>query len=351
MNQKSKDLSKDIILDGARVIVTGGAGFIGSHLVDELLKNPKLKCITVVDNFVNGCHENLEMASKDERLSIVEADIRNMEQVSDFMRHHDVVFNLACLGVRHSIHNPIENHQVNASGTLNLLQTAHEQGIRRFIHISSSEVFGTAKYVPMDESHPTFPETVYGGAKLAGEAYARAYYRTYGTPVVIARPFNTYGTRSHYEGDSGEIIPRSIVKALNGEPPVIFGSGIQTRDFMHVSDTVSGLVQIANCDDAVGQTINFGTGQEVTMKEVCQLIGRATGNNIAPRFLASRPGDVGRLCVDSTLIRELVGFKPKTNFVDGITELVHWFRRQSTSPAEMLAQVHDTNWDAGVGVR
>ena len=169
------------------------------------------------------------------------------------------MFHLACLGVRHSLHDPIENHRVNADGTLVLLQAALQAEVSMFVHVSSSEVFGTAQYAPMDEQHPTWPETVYGAGKLAGEASARAHFRTYGMPVVVARPFNTYGTRSHFEGDSGEVIPRTIVRALCGRPALVYGDGTQTRDFMHVSDTVAGLVALASAR-AVGRTVNLGSG-------------------------------------------------------------------------------------------
>ncbi|KAA0977679.1 NAD-dependent epimerase/dehydratase family protein [Paeniglutamicibacter gangotriensis] len=336
------------IYDDARVVVTGGAGFIGSHLVDAVLKHQGVSGVTVIDDFVNGRRENLATAKQDSRLRIVDGDIRDSSMLSEVICSGDIVFHLACLGVRHSIHSPLDNHSVNAGGTLQLLQVARERRVSRFVHVSSSEVFGTARYVPMDEEHPTFPETVYGGAKLAGEAYARAYYRTYDMPVVVVRPFNTYGPRSHYEGDSGEIIPRSIVKALNGQAPVIFGDGLQTRDFMHVSDTVAGLVAIADCDPALGETINFGTGQEITMRRLCESIIQATGADLTPRFLQARPGDVGRLCVDSALIRKLIGFEPRTNFEEGITDLVQWFRQQALSPEEMLRAVEDTNWNATV---
>lgn len=342
-------VARQDIFDGARVIVTGGAGFIGSHLVDELLKLPQVSEVAVIDNFVNGRMENLEQAAIDPRLSIFEGDVRDGALLEQTISAQDVVFHLACLGVRHSIHSPMENHEVNAEGTLRLLQTSRDAGVRRFIHVSSSEVFGTAQYVPMSEDHPTLPETVYGGSKLAGEAYARAYFRTYGMPVVVARPFNTYGPRSHYEGDSGEIIPRSIVKALAGQPPVIFGDGLQTRDFMHVSDTVKGLVALAQCDAAVGRTVNFGTGREVTMREVCELISVAVGGGMKPRFLPSRPGDVGRLCVDSTLFQELLGFAPSTALEGGITALVEWFRNTPLDAQTMSQSIADTNWEpAGV---
>lgn len=341
-----KALSSQFQLSGADVLVTGGAGFIGSHLVDALLEADVAR-VRVVDNLVNGRVENLDAALGDPRCELWVTDIRDEDDVASLLSGVDVVFHLACLGVRHSLHDPIENHAVNADGTLRLLQAARAAGVSRFVHVSSSEVFGTAQTVPMDERHPTWPETVYGASKLAGEAYARAHFRTYGMPVVVARPFNTYGPRSHFEGDSGEVIPRTIVRALCSEPALVFGDGSQTRDFMHVSDTAAGLIALASCDAAVGRTVNLGSGSETTINDLVEAIRGAVGGKVPPAVhLEDRPGDVGRLLVDSTLMRTLTGFEPQVRFEDGIKDLVSWFATLPESPAEMLAQIEDRNWVA-----
>ena len=211
-------------LTGAKVLVTGGAGFIGSHLVDRALADGAAE-VHIVDTLVNGREENLASALASGRAELHVEDVCDPVSMEQRTRAADVVFHLACLGVRHSLHDPIENHRVNADGTLVLLQAALQAEVSMFVHVSSSEVFGTAQYAPMDEQHPTWPETVYGAGKLAGEASARAHFRTYGMPVVVARPFNTYGTRSHFEGDSGEVIPRTIVRALCGRPALVYGDG------------------------------------------------------------------------------------------------------------------------------
>lgn len=341
-------------LQGARVLVTGGAGFIGSHLVDRLLAHTEVAQVRVLDNLVNGSEKNLEDWHDDPRMILQVGDIRDESALATAMADSDVVFHLACLGVRHSLHEPVENHAVNASGTLALLQMARSRGVRCFIHVSSSEVFGTAQFVPMDEQHPTWPETVYGGSKLAGEAYARAFHSTYGFPVIVARPFNTYGPRSHFEGDSGEMIPRTMVRLLNGERPLIFGDGEQTRDFMHVRDTARGLVALAQCPQAVGRTINLGAGSEISMNKLCEVIAAAVGRpELTALHLSDRPGDVRRLIVDASLMRSLTGFVPEVSFAAGIENLVSWFKDGGTSPLEMLAQVAERNWAQGeaAGVR
>ena len=217
----------------ARVLVTGGAGFIGSEVVYQLaIEGAK---VVTVDSLVNGHRQNLE-GLPESQVELVVADIRDTQQMAQTMRGVDIVFHLACLGVRHSIHSPRENHEVNATATLGLLREARAAAVKRFVHVSSSEVYGTALWVPMTEEHPTYPETVYGASKLGGECYTRAFYRTYGYPTVVVRPFNTYGPRSHHEGDSGEVIPKLMLRCIAGRPVVAFGDGNQTRDFTYVSD-------------------------------------------------------------------------------------------------------------------
>src|SRR5262245_56103374 len=213
-------------LQGKNILVTGGAGFIGSHLVDQLAD-----CnVRVLDDLSTGREDNLATARRQGKVEFIRGDIRDRELVADLLSGTDVVFHLACRGVRHSIGNPLESHEVNAEGTLVLLQESRRVKVERFVHVSSSEVYGTSRYAPMDENHPTFPETVYGAAKLAGDAYARAYHQTYDLPTIVVRPFNNFGPRSHHEGDCGEVIPRFAVWALNCERPIIFGDGTQTRD-------------------------------------------------------------------------------------------------------------------------
>ncbi|MFD1719763.1 dTDP-glucose 4,6-dehydratase [Georgenia deserti] len=333
-------------LSGARVVVTGGAGFIGSHLVDELVERRGAARVTVVDSLVNGSRANLAQWSEDPRVHVVEADVRS-DSALRTLEDADVVFHLACLGVRHSLHDPVTNHEVNATATLTLLERARLCDVRRLVHVSSSEVFGTAQHVPMDERHPTWPETVYGAAKLAGEAYARAAYRTHGFDVIVVRPFNTYGPRSHFEGDSGEVIPRTIVRNLCGLPALIYGDGRQTRDFMHVRDTARGLATLAECDAAVGRTVNFGSGREISIADLAEIVARATDKpGLRARHLQARPGDVRRLLVDDSLMRRLTGFSPAVAFEAGVADLVRWFRDRPVSPDEMLARIEDRNWVA-----
>lgn len=333
-------------LAGKQILVTGGAGFIGSHLVDRLLEEP-VAGVRVLDNLSNGRRQNLPALGKDPRLTLLEGDIADRSTVANACRGIDVVVHLACLGVRHSLIAPMENHRVNAEGTLGLLLASRDAGVARLVHVSSSEVFGTAQAASIDETHPTWPETVYGGSKLAGEAYSRAFFRTYGLPTVVVRPFNTYGPRSHYEGDCGEVIPRTIARALCGLPPIVFGDGEQTRDFLHVQDTVRAIVALVGSDAALGQTVNVGYGEEISIRSLCRLIADAAGRPDLPlEHQDPRPGDVRRLRVDNSCIDALVGFRPAIRLEDGIRELVAAFRDDYPDPSVMLDKMIERNWES-----
>lgn len=336
-------------LDGANVLVTGGAGFIGSHLVDALL-DTGVAHIRVVDNLATGSRKNLEGALRDPRVHLAEHDARDHAAMARAVDGVDVVFHLACLGVRHSLHDPRENHDVNATMTLDLLELARHRGVGRFVHVSSSEVYGSAQYAPMDEGHPTFPETVYGGAKLAGEAYARAAFRTHGFPVTVVRPFNAYGPRSHFEGDSGEVLPRTIVRVLAGEPPIIYGDGEQSRDFTHVTDTARAIIALAESDASIGLTVNVGAGRDVSINALADIVRAVAGReDLDVLRLDPRPGDVRRLLAESSLLGRLTGFVPRVPFDEGVRELVEVMREGGTPAAEMLAQVAERNWAVGAG--
>lgn len=325
----------------ARVLVTGGAGFIGSELVRQLLDRGD--DVVVVDNFVNGSRANLPAGQP--RLSVADADIRDLAAVTPLLAGTAVVYHLACLGVRHSVHAPDENHAVNATGTLGLLGASRAAGVGRFVYVSSSEVYGTAMHVPMTELHPTFPCTVYGGSKLAGESYARAFHRTYGYDTVVVRPFNTYGPRSHHEGDSGEVIPKFLLRCLAGKPMVIFGDGMQTRDFTYVSDSARGIVLAGNHPDAVGRTINLGFGSETTIAALAGIVSKAAGRpDAAVERVEGRPGDVLRLYADMTQARELLGYQPSITLEDGLGRLLAWYREQGVDPATLLEREVVRNW-------
>ena len=324
-------------------IVTGGAGFIGSELVRQLLESGAR--VVVIDNLINGTRANLA-GLPPERVTLLEHDIRDASAYATLLREADVVYHLACLGVRHSVHSPVENHEVNATATLRLLEASRGAGVPKFVYVSSSEVYGSARWAPMNEDHPTFPSTVYGGAKLAGEAYTRAFHRTYAYATVVVRPFNTYGPRSHHEGDSGEVIPKFLLRCLAGKPMVIFGDGTQTRDFTYVSDSARGIMLAGTRDAAVGRTINLGSGHEVTINDLAGAVAQTTGRRDAQVVHDDpRPGDVLRLCADMSQARDLLGYATRIPLGEGLTHLLDWYRAQGASPDELLRNEVVRNWD------
>lgn len=329
-------------LQGKKVLITGGAGFIGSELAHQLAAAGSE--VIVVDNLVNGKRENLQdILSGNVRLEV--ADIRDIEKMRSLINGVDILFHLACLGVRHSIHSPRENHDVNGTATLDLLALSRDANVGRFVYVSSSEIYGTAVEVPMTEECPPFPHTVYGASKLAGDCYTRAYCKTYGFPTVVVRPFNSFGPRSHHEGDSGEVIPKFLLRGMAGLPMIIFGDGQQTRDFTHVTDTARGIILAGTSEKAIGETINLGYGREITINELASEVRSLLSKPNAPiEFIEPRPGDVLRLYADSSKAKSLLDYEPHFTLKMGLDNLKKWYEELNVDPAELLKNERVRNW-------
>lgn len=325
-----------------KILVTGGAGFIGSHLTDALLEEGHE--VTVMDNLVNGKLENLSEANKYETFKFVEDDILDPTICQQLSQEKDVVYHLACLGVRHSIHSPFENHQVNAEGTLNLLQAARSNNVKKFFYISSSEVYGKVKSFPITENDVPEPITVYGSSKLVGEHYSKSFYECYKLDTTVLRIFNNYGPRAHYEGDAGEVIPRTIVKLLYGEKPIIFGDGSVTRDFFYVKDTAKLLCSLLNSSNITAETINIGTGEEITIKHLIEsLIELMPAYKQIIDYKADRPADVPRLWVDNRKMKDSINFTAGYSFEEGLKETIEFYTTLMQEK-NLLEEVEDINW-------
>ena len=327
-----------------RVLVTGGAGFIGSHLVDRLVGEGN--AVTVLDDLSSGARENLTDALRDGDVRLMVGSILDPATVGAAMEGCDVVFHLAVKCVRSSIGKPLENHHINATGTLLLLEEARRRRISRFVYCSSSEIYGNSGAGRLTEETLPQPVTVYGAGKLAGEHYTKAYFQTYGLPAVVVRPFNTYGPREHERGMSAEVIPRFIGRVLNGLPPVIFGSGNAGRDFTYVTETVTGLALAAHCDALIGNVVNIAYGRMITVAEIAQAVAVQCGRpELKPMHIGARPGDVQTLRADTTLAKNALGFSAQIAFEEGLTRYIEWFRPRHPDVSELL-ETDVRNWSA-----
>lgn len=324
------------------ILVTGGAGFIGSHLTDKLLSLGHK--VSVLDNLVNGKERNLEEARTSSNFTFIKGDILDKATCDAATKNTDVVYHLACLGVRHSLHDPFENHRVNAEGSLNMLESALKNKVKRFFYISTSEIYGDIKQFPIDENGVPFPKTVYGASKLAGENYAYSYYKCFGMDATVLRIFNNFGPRAHYEGDAGEIIPRSIVNLLYGKAPMIFGDGSITRDFFYVKDTAAALSGLLDIEGLTGQIINIGTGEEITMKVLLEKVIGLMGLGLKIDYLEDRPADVPRLWVNPGKFKKITGFQSAYTFEEGLKETIQYYKTLATGK-NLAGEIAVKNWE------
>jgi UDP-glucose 4-epimerase len=330
-------------INGLKAVVTGGAGFIGSHLVDALLE--KENEVVVIDDFTSGKRENLAHHKDNANLKIIEGDIRNRDFIFETLKSADIVYHLAVRCLRLSLKDPVTNHDVNVGGTLNLLMASLENKIKRFVYVSSSEAYGTAAKAPMDEEHPLNPMTVYGATKAAGELYTLAYLRTYKMDTMVVRPFNTYGPRSHFEGAYGEVIPKFVIRVLNGLQPIIFGDGTQTRDFTYVTDTVKGMIVASECDKMIGECVNVARGVEVSISDIARIIiNKLERNDLQPVYEIDRPGDVLRHFANVQKAKNLFGYVADIDIDAGIDKYIKWFTSQGYDYKTLINKDKVFNW-------
>jgi NAD dependent epimerase/dehydratase len=313
---------------GRQVLVTGAGGFIGSHLA-ELLARGGANVRAFVRYTSRGDHGWLDDADPEvaQAIEVFRGDLANPEAVSNAMQGCEVVFHLgALIPIPYSYRHPREFVSANVEGTLNVLEAARRGEHARIVHTSTSEVYGTAQTVPIDEEHRLHPQSPYAASKVAADQLALSFQRSFGTPVVVVRPFNTYGPRQ----SARAVIPTIVTQALARET-VELGATTPTRDFLYVEDTARGMVRCAEAEGVVGEVINLGTGTEVSIAEVAERVMRLLGRDVPVELdenrLRPQDSEVERLVANTTKARELLGWEPSVELDEGLQRTVDWLTR------------------------
>jgi UDP-glucose 4-epimerase len=313
-------------LAGTSVVVIGGAGFIGSHLVDRIVDEEPGR-LTVVDNLFLGREENLAAARRRfDALRFIEQDATDLEALEAILRdvEAEVVFNLAVVPLPASLERPRWSVMQNVALATVPCELLRLGRFRTLIHVSSSEAYGSAAYVPMDEAHPAVPSTPYAASKLAGDQVVLSYWHTFGLDAAIIRPFNNFGPRQN-AGSYAGIIPIVVDRATRGEPIEIHGDGKQTRDFVFVRDTADAAVRLFAAAGARGRVVNIASGREVSVNELVATMLDVLGADVEVRHVEPRPGDVRRHLASVDLARDLIGYRPRTSLRDGLAETIAWY--------------------------
>lgn len=311
-----------------KVLVTGADGFIGSHLVELLLeKGYQVRALSQYNSFNDWGW--LEQITPGSNLEIVSGDIRDSHFCKVITKSIDIVFHLAALiAIPYSYVAPDSYVDTNVKGTLNICQAAKENKIQRVIVTSTSEVYGTARYVPIDEKHPKQAQSPYSATKIAADAMALSFYNAFELPVVIARPFNTYGPRQ----SARAIIPTIITQIADGAKEIKLGDLTPTRDFNYVKDTCKGFIELARCDEAIGEEVNISSNYEISMRDTLELIARLMDSDVTfvedKQRLRPNKSEVFRLWGDNSKIKSLTGFTPSYSLEEGMKETIGWFSKK-----------------------
>jgi len=296
-------------------LVTGGAGFIGSHLVERLLEEGWR--VRVLDDRSTGSLQNL--AAVERRIELRAGDIRDPESCREAARGVEALFHLAAIAsVARSVRDPLATHDVNVAGTLNLLMAARDAGVRRFVFSSSASVYGNAVAVPTAEDAPLSPQSPYASGKACGELYCRNFHALYGLETVILRYFNVFGPRQSADSGYAAVIPHFTYASLSGERPIVYGDGRQTRDFVYVANVAEANLCAATAPGAAGRAFNISGGRGVSLLALLEEIQRITGRRLEPEFRGSRPGDVRHSLADITQARRELRYEPSLSLEAGL---------------------------------
>jgi UDP-glucose 4-epimerase len=309
-------------MKGKRILVTGGAGFIGSNLVGELVRSRNE--VTVLDNFTSGYRKNLEPFSN---VRIIEGDVRDKNVVEEAVRGNEVIFHIAAsVGNKRSIDDPLSDAEINVMGTLNVLESARKCGVRKIITSSSAAIFGELKTIPIKEDHPAEPDTPYGCTKLCEEKLCLAYSKLYPMEIICLRYFNVYGPNQRYDA-YGNAIPIFVFRMLQGKPLVIYGNGEQTRDFVHVEDVVRANILAAESNGISG-AFNIASGTRIIVNSLVRIITKDRGTSCRIEYTDKRPGDVLHSLADISLAQKTFSYTPSVGIEKGIKEYIAWAKQE-----------------------
>lgn len=318
-------------IKGKNVLITGGAGFIGSHLADQLLKSEVGK-VVIVDNFFLGKMSNLKNATNNyDNIVIYRDDARNFGAMQAIIEKEEVeiVYNLATIALNYSFFNPFDAYMVNVEIANTLLELQKLGQFKTLIHSSSSEAYGTALYSPMDENHPLNPTTPYAAGKAAADLMVQSFYNVLDLDIAIIRPFNNYGPRQN-DKQLAAIIPLTARRIQNGERPIIEGTGNQTRDFIYVEDTARAFIMAYENEKSRGKIINLGSGIETPIKDLISKICDFFDYQGDIDFRPERKADVNRLCASASLAKEILKFEPRINLQEGLKLTLEWYNSQES---------------------
>ena len=309
-----------------RMLITGGAGFIGSHLCDKYVGEGHT--VLCLDNFMSGNLTNVRHLLDCRNFKLISGDVRDCDLLEKIAREIDVIFHLAAqIHVDRSYIEPRLTYDINVLGTQNVLEAARLHDVPRVIVASTSEVYGSALYAPIDEKHPLNAPHPYGASKIAADRMCYAYVQTYGMNVSVLRLFNVFGPRQRDTGYGG-VISLFTRRVLSGIPPIIFGDGRQTRDYTFIEDAVSAYDAVLRHPDSISEPVNFGTGKEVSIREIAYAIIEIAGKKdlVKPAYVSARPGEVKRLICNPGRAAELLGWAPGYDFRRGLESFVEWYR-------------------------
>jgi UDP-glucose 4-epimerase len=313
-----------------KALVTGGAGFIGSHLVSRLISEGHE--VRVLDNFSTGARSNL--AGLDHSIELVEGDIQSYERVHNAVKDCEVVFHQAALpSVPRSIQDPLTSNAVNVIGTLNILLSSRDSGVRRVVFASSSSIYGADRTLPKQEDRAPMPIAPYAVAKLAGEGYCRSFADVYGLETVSLRYFNVFGPGQDPLSQYAAVIPRFITALLEDDAPIVFGDGEQSRDFTYIDNVIEANLLAADADGVSGQTFNIACGERISLNHLLEQLRAVIGTELQAKHLEPRPGDVRHSLADISRAKEQLGYQPVVDFDEGLRRTVEHHQSEARSDA------------------